>query len=284
MDHLAVVSDDPEALFAAYEALGFLLTPVTRHSGSPTPGAPVTPWGIGNRCAMFANGGYLELLAVFDRSLPCRGFDERLQRYAGLHIVAFGCADAELAADTIRAGGIDVVGVGRLERKVTTETGDGLAAFSLVRFADVDQFGCHFNVMQHHTPGLLWQRRYLDHPNGARSLKSVTLCVADPEKAAARYAIALDSTVEADGTIRTLKLKRGQVIFVRPDSLSKLYDNLTPPTVPFVAAMTIAVTSLDITRKVLNDHHLPYAENADGILVGTGPAQGSMLQFTEMND
>ncbi len=68
LDHLAVVNREMGVLEEAYTRLGFLLTPVSRHSGSLTAGGPVEPMGSGNRCAMF-KAGYLELLAIVDASL-----------------------------------------------------------------------------------------------------------------------------------------------------------------------------------------------------------------------
>ena len=123
LDHVAVVSSRPAPLFDCYEKMGFTLSPETRHSGSVRPGGPTEPLGTGNRCAMFAEGGYLELLAVFDPTLHCRGFPERLERYEGLHILAFECTDASLAAAALRDGGTAVQGIGHLERSDDTPDG-----------------------------------------------------------------------------------------------------------------------------------------------------------------
>ncbi len=87
LDHVAVVSRHADALFGAYERLGFALTPLSMHSGALGPGGPVVPWGTGNRCAML-RAGYLELIAIVDEERPCGIFPELLRRYKGLHIIA----------------------------------------------------------------------------------------------------------------------------------------------------------------------------------------------------
>ena len=49
---------------ARYEAMGFLLTPYSMHSGAWKPGDPLTRLAYGNRCVMFR-----------DRHMIQRGFD-----------------------------------------------------------------------------------------------------------------------------------------------------------------------------------------------------------------
>ena len=73
LDHVAVVSKNSDSLFGAYEAMGFQLTPVSRPWGSVNPGEKPVPFGTANRCAMLKRG-YLELLAIFDPTMPCGPF------------------------------------------------------------------------------------------------------------------------------------------------------------------------------------------------------------------
>ena len=56
LDHVGIVGRDLGSLAAAFEATGFHLTPLARHAGGRT----------GNRCAMFAEGGYLEPISTVD--------------------------------------------------------------------------------------------------------------------------------------------------------------------------------------------------------------------------
>ena len=64
LDHAAVGGPPMAALEAAYQRLGFTLTPLARHRGLAT----------GNRCAMLRHG-YLELIALVAPEAPAEGFD-----------------------------------------------------------------------------------------------------------------------------------------------------------------------------------------------------------------
>ena len=93
LDHVGVGARDLAPLAAAYERLGFTLTPVARHRGKAT----------GNRCVMLQHG-YLELIALIDPSIPDNGCHAQLERYAGLHIIALGIHDFGRDARPTEAG------------------------------------------------------------------------------------------------------------------------------------------------------------------------------------
>ncbi|MGH9099164.1 MAG: VOC family protein, partial [Acidimicrobiales bacterium] len=67
INHVGVVVRSMDAATAAYERMGFVLTPLSMHAGSPQPGGAIVEYGTGNRTVMFARS-YIEVLAVFDRS------------------------------------------------------------------------------------------------------------------------------------------------------------------------------------------------------------------------
>jgi len=281
LDHVAVVSSFPGRLFTTYESMGFTLSPVARHSGSVRPGAPTEPWGIGNRCAMFADGGYLELLAVFDNNLFCRGFPERLANYEGLHIVAFECADATHAGEKLRDAGIEVQGIGCLERPVDTPEGTKLAQFSLVRVDPALIPECHFNILQHRTPEHLWQPSLVDHANGARRLLSISVCSAEPPATSARFQSMLDAVPEKIDGIHRLSMRRGHVDFVTPDQLPEIGFVSPPPYLPFVASLSVLTPDLSQVERVLGANNLTYEKHGTAISLAPESAMGALVVFKE---
>ncbi|MBN8909652.1 MAG: VOC family protein, partial [Rhodospirillales bacterium] len=124
LDHVGIAGRDLGAMAAAFERLGFQLTPLARHSGKRTPDGPVVPFGTGNRCIMLREG-YIELIAIVDPAAFSNTLDRFLARYAGIHIIALGIEDETANLDRLRQAGIDIPGVAYLERPVDDADPDG---------------------------------------------------------------------------------------------------------------------------------------------------------------
>ena len=105
LDHVGVVGNDLAALAAAYESLGFTLTPFARYADGR----------IGNRCVML-QGSYIELLAVVDSNARSATLERFIARYAGIHILAFAIMDEQGAMERLRRAGIEQASVDRSAR------------------------------------------------------------------------------------------------------------------------------------------------------------------------
>ena len=122
LDHVGVAVKSLDRGRDAFARLGFQLTGRSFHSGSAAAGAPVTPWGSGNHCAMFREG-YLEIIGLTDASMYSTVKD-MVARYEGLHIVAIGCADADAAYAQFQQAGEPVEAPRALERDAPFGPGD----------------------------------------------------------------------------------------------------------------------------------------------------------------
>ena len=264
LDHLAVMVRDLSAAAAAYQRLGFQLTPVSQHSGARTPGGPVTSWGTGNRCAMLARG-YIELMGVIDSSLYDNRVPEYLARYEGIHILAFASDDAASVADRLAREGFAVSGVHGLERELDVPGGRATARFKLVRTPESELPEGRVLAIEHLTPEHLWQARYLDHPNGAQALTELAVCVADIDEAVARYRRFLGRDAGGTDRRRVFDFGGDRFVLLSEDGLASELG-LSPPTLPFAASFTVAVEDIDRTRRVL-----------DGNGVGCQPARGDLV-------
>src|SRR5947208_9394973 len=184
LDHVGVVAQDPRPLHEAFERLGFTLTPVARQSGRLRADGPIEPWGTGNRCAMLREG-YIELLGIYDASLPANGLDRFLARYAGTHILALGIDDEEANLQRLRRAGLNIPGVLHLERAVDDADPAGpRARFARLPIPDAPEG--RLQLVRHLTPEAIWQERFMRHPNAAVALDAAVLAVADPADTAAR--------------------------------------------------------------------------------------------------
>ena len=98
-----------------------------------------------------------------------------------------------------------------MQRPVDTETGDGIAAFTIARVEPEAMPEGRIQMLTHHTEQAVWQPRWLSHPNSAIGLIDLVIAVADVEEAAARFArfTARATTPTPFGAL--LRLDRGGV-------------------------------------------------------------------------
>lgn len=238
LDHVGVCSAHPQALWAAYERLGFLLTPVARQSGPRAPGLPPERLATGNRCAMLRQG-YLELLGLIEPGLFDNGLAGLLARYEGTHILAFGVPDAAAELPRLQRAGLAIPGVVPLQRPLDDTAPDGpLARFSRLPIPDAPEG--RLQLIQHHTPELLWQERWLTHPNRAVALEEAILAVPEPAGTAARLARLTGGVLQPDPAGGyALPLREGHLRILPPEALEAVLPGVTPPALPCIAGFTV---------------------------------------------
>ena len=282
LDHVGVAITDLERGRAAYERLGFALTPRSIHRGSPTPGAPVIPFGSGNHCAMFRDG-YLEIVGLTDPAIYSN-IKSLVARYEGAHIVAFSVPSADSACAALAARGVSVEGVRKLERDAAygrdgSETRK--AAFRNLYF-DLAAFPeSRMIFIEHLTPEVLWQPHLLDHPNGVVALRDVFLCVADARAAADKYTalFGADAHATAAGEWR-IELDRGSVWIVTPEAWASRAPGAAAPALPSPAGIGFAVRDLAATRTLLAENGLDARDGPDGaVWVAPEHACGAAILF-----
>ena len=187
LDHAGVVVHDLDAAAAEWEALGFQVSPT----------APHLPGGVtGNRCVMFGEG-YIELIAMLGgHSATLARF---LARHQGIHIVSLATGDAEAAATRL---GQPLI---RSER----ETQGGTARFKRVVLTEPVP---RIQIIEHLTPGLVWQSAQTRHANGATALAAIVIHAETPAIPAAALSRAAGVPVvpDPDGGY-ALRLRHGQI-------------------------------------------------------------------------
>jgi len=249
LDHVGVCARDLAPLATAYEALGFALTPVAQQSGRRRPNLPVEPFGTGNRCA-FLRHGYIELLAILDPALFDNQLGRFLDRYHGLHVLALGMDDAAANLARLRKAGLDVPGIAYLERPVDGPDGPR-ARFERLPYPDAPEG--RVQLVRHLTPELVWQGRWMAHPNRAEALVELILTAEDVAATAARLSRLAGLPVEPDplgGYVLKLPGAAGaagpfseametRVRMLWPESLAEALPGVEPPTMPFLAGMVV---------------------------------------------
>lgn len=248
IDHIAHFLPDIDAASAALFALGFTLTPFSAQSHRPDPGGPLVPAGTGNRCVMLQNG-YLEFLTPTHDTPNAQQLRTAIARYTGVHLIAFGTNRPETDYSRLATEGFAPLSPLTLQRTVGTESGEATARFTVVRVPPNAMAEGRIQYCQHHTPEVVWQQRWLAHPNHATGLAGVLVCVPEPAEAAQRYARFTGLPVHASGNTWRLDTARGYVLFTAPAALQGALG-VTAPTLPWIAGYVIDSDDLQATRSV----------------------------------
>jgi hypothetical protein len=259
---------------------GFAPTPVSIQV-NPAPDGSERLTGTGNVTAMLARGYIEALFKTADTPLGGE-LETALARHAGVHLAAFAVADAAAAHRRLAAAGFRMQPLVQMQRPVDTGAAPGTAAFTLARLAPGEMAEGRIQVLTHHSEAMVWQPRWLAHPNGALALTRLVIAVSDPQEAAARFARFTGRAATRAASGLSVTLDRGRVELVSADAFVRWLPEIAIPSLPFAGAYGIRVASLLRTEDLLQRAGLPTRRNEQE-LVAAFPAElgrGAWL-FTE---
>lgn len=280
VDHVSHFVPDIDAASDALELLGFTLTPFSAQSHRLEPGGPLVPAGTGNRCIMLERG-YLEFLTPTGDTPIADELRAAMRRRVGVHLIAFGTAAPELDHVRLAKHGFAPLAPVALQRPIATPSGEDTARFTVVRVPPGVMAEGRVQLCRQQTPHLLWQRRWLDHPNGAMGLAAVLLCVADPVETAQRYYrfTGLEPGSAAGGL--RIETARGALILVQAERLERSL-NLDAPSLPWIAGYVLESKALGAAREYLAAAGAGVISSAHGhMLVRLPAAVGGIVVFAE---
>jgi hypothetical protein len=280
LDHIGLIARDLSAIARDYEHLGFQLTPVSQHAAPHVPGGPPKPIGSANRCAMLRQG-YIELLAIVDPTLPDNQLRTFLQRYEGIHIIAFAVDDAGANVTRLRAAGLTQAAISPLQRMAATPQGEKLAAFARIPLPPGEAPEGRIQLIQHLTPDVMWQPHLLDHPNRVVALVDTILCVADPDESARRFArLTGAAPIRAAGGWR-LPFARSAITLVAPEHLATILPAADIPRLPFIAGYVVTTDDGNkAAAAILTRSNVAFMRRGDDLIVPPHAAGGANLVFS----
>lgn len=280
LDHVGWMVPEMEQASLVFERLGFSLTPYAIHGDRDPETGEVKPAGTANRVAILERG-YLEILTPVDGvdTPVTRHMRSALAHHTGVHLIAFSVSDADEAADQIRSRGFELQPTVNLKRPVEAEDGSQAeAAFTVIRPSFESFPEARAQVLRHHTPEHIWQRRYLSRDNGLTGLLEVALISADPPEAAERYSRFLGRAAEQDGASLVINLDRGGLRFLDARGAAEHFGRVSRPPMPAVGAITLTSSDLDKTRYFFLSQGLrPGAINPGHLLIDESEALGVHL-------
>ena len=282
LDHIGVAINDLERGRAAYARLGFQLTPRSMHRGSPTPGAPVVPFGSGNHCAMFQEG-YLEIVGLTDPTI-FSNIKPLVARYEGAHIVAFGVESADTTYQELAGRGIPIEAARQLERDAAYgPQGRELrrAAFRNMYFDPAAYPEARLLYIEHLTRDVLWQPHLLDHPNGVVALRDIFLCVPEARAAADKYSTLFGvASQEVTAGEWRISLAHGQVWIATLEAWARRAPGAVVPALPAPAGIGFSAKSIAAVRELLARNGVEARDGLDGgIWVPPEHACGAAIYF-----
>lgn len=252
LDHIGHFVRDAEAAAAALAQVGFAPTPPSVQANPDG-----TPTGTGNVTAMFTRG-YVEVLFKTADTPLGREFDAALTGHAGVHLAAFSVADAEGEHGRLAAEGFAMRPLVQFQRPVGTATGQGVAAFTVVRLERGAMAEGRIQMLAHRTEDTVWQARWLDHPNGALALLDLVVVSADVAQAAARFERFTGRKAQAKSFGDAfIALDRGQVHLMSQETFAALLPEIAVPRLPFLGAYAVRVRSRAAVEDMLWREGLP---------------------------
>jgi len=130
---------------------------------------------------------------------------------------------------------------------------------------------------EHFTPEVIWEPRFVAHPNGVAGLGDAYVVAEDPADAAARWARFTGLIPARDGALVRLETSRGNVFLGTRATLSTFIEDV--PAAPSVAAFSMKARDPSLFRKFLEREGLKAKATSRGQVVKLPPALGGSWLF-----
>jgi hypothetical protein len=173
-----------------------------------------------------------------------------IKSYVGAHLVAFGTGAADADHARLVKGAFSPLEPVALQREIDTQLGRQTARFTVVRVSPGVMPEGRIQFCQHHTPQLLWQQRWLDHPNRAIALSGVILRVVDAQEVAQRFTRYTGLLAQLSGSVWRIDTARGYLQFLDGDTLHRRLD-VVPPRLPWIAGCVLKSADIGETGDYL---------------------------------
>lgn len=270
LDHVVInVMDRLDPALAAYEKLGFQLTPRGHHS-----------LGSANHLAIFGTD-YMELLGYEPGNAGNRA--DLWRHPPGLTGLVFKPGDPDARYADLTRRGVPVDPPAEFTRPVEVPGGSRDARFRVLRIgaAEVENgrtFFCH-----HYTPELVWQPAQRVHPNGVTGIAEFVIASTDPARTGAIYERmfgpgllkAVAGGVAFSAGVPTVSILKPEVIAAR----FGLAPELGPDGTDHMVALVYLTQSVEQAKGALAASGVAFAPYGGGVVVAPGLASGVITAF-----
>ena len=134
-----------------------------------------------------------------------------------------------------------------LQRVVETADGKESVRFGVIRLPVGAMEEGRIQFCEQRAPQVIWQPRWMQHPNHAVALDAVIVCNRDPAAAAARFASFTGLAAGKFANGFRLDTARGALYFVEP-RLAAAWLGVVAPDPPWIPGYVLASDDLDASR------------------------------------
>jgi hypothetical protein len=284
LDHLVLPTADLDVARARLTALGFTVSPRGVH-----------PFGTENCCVYFADGTFLEPLAVANASAADtaiaagnvfvardRNFRENLGR-EGFSAVVFGTSDAD--ADHLRYTKAGISAGARLDfsRPFVDATGKTDTASFRLAFASAPDVADTFLFACERVNAPKVDRSALQrHDNGALAIAEVIAISANPSAQLPILAAAADAESASTPQASELALPNARLSIVTPQDYERRFGlPAGKATALRFAAVVFSVPNVEKLRALLAQRGIGHDIGGNRAIVAPAPGQGAAFIFEE---
>ena len=278
LDHVGSFVGDLDRAEITLRRLGFTPSAISQQKNVAADGTVLVS-GTSNRLVRLRRG-FLEFLASTSDTPLAEQLRRALARYEGLHLIAFSHADLEAQRARLVKCGFDMQSIVRLRGRTKDLDLHHEVAWSILRTSSHVMPEGRIQFVYPHTPEMSWPPGSTDHQYHADSLTGVIVCVGEPNEAKDRFGAYLGRATDPDG----VTTERGRVHIAGPEDIGDFLPDFVPPSLPYIAAVTVMTTDLDETRRVMRNNGIVPLGQRDGILwISPTDALGCYLGFHEDN-
>ena len=171
LDHVVVMVDGIDAGETAYRKLGFQVQPRGFHK----------KLGTANQLMIF-DTNYFEILGIVEPTEFNAERREWIKGGGGLANVALATDGADIAYEAFKKAGLNPDPPLPFDRAVEVAGKTEHAAFRTIRIPKTNMPVVGFFVCEHVTPQFVYRAEWARHPNGAESIRGVTVIAERPQK------------------------------------------------------------------------------------------------------
>ncbi|MVA97849.1 VOC family protein [Nitratireductor sp. CAU 1489] len=281
LDHLVLPTADLATASDRLSALGFTVAPTGTH-----------PFGTVNRCVYFADGCFLEPLAIGDRGRCAAAIAEgnvfvarddafrQARGEEGFSAIVFATPDAEAEHARYVSGGISPGKPLSFARPFVDADGQaGEASFRLA-FATIAGFDEPFFFACQRIGVPAVDRSALEaHENGARRLAGAIVIADDTDPIRQAIATIAGAAAPPGAGPATLALPNAAIEVMRPDDYRRRFGANPDCGRSGFALIRVGVDDIEVTRALLTSRTIVNRIVGNGVLVPRAAGQGADILF-----